>query len=433
MCRMICREPERIVVRYIPMTVKVADLMKSEQNENADERLDTLVAHVRTPIAMDGNTTLSTGKEHSAVEGVTNSAFFEENIFDKKVHVLILASFRGGSTFVGELFNANDDFFYSYEPGRTLLKCMQMSNLPYSLVRPKHVEMLNDIFRCNFTSDLMRCYASDLAKSPLRKRTREIPLLTPSILCSDRWPQFIPPSKQCATVKTDILHDLCRERKHVVIKSIRLYDLNDIVTLLHDPSLNVKVIHVIRDPRGKAPSWMERRLVSKSNYTLADLKEKVIVNMKRYCGYALDNLLIGLAMRNWLKNRYKAVKYEDIALNPLEMTQDIYNFVGLPVPDSVVSWVQNNTKYNDGGPFDTTRNSAEAALAWKRTLSPDAIERIQELSPCKEFMLIAGYMPVYSMGELNDKNNTFLDSFPTQYIPNLKYKEDQYSSLFWTP
>ena len=45
----------------------------------------------------------------------------------KKLFVLIVAGFRTGSTFLGELFNQNSDFLYSFEP----LHYMSMVRLVY--------------------------------------------------------------------------------------------------------------------------------------------------------------------------------------------------------------------------------------------------------------------------------------------------------------
>ncbi|XP_070533799.1 carbohydrate sulfotransferase 1-like [Ptychodera flava] len=458
MCRWQCRPKEKVIVRFIPVTVKMDTARKFDEESHLpfEEMLETEVTYgVATPTLAPTTVTPTSTEATSTTVSQTLTTFSLDTLFSNtdrttnaieaptkvagsddavsRVHVLILASFRGGSTFIGELFNANKDFFYSYEPGRTLIKCMKKFDQPFSLFRPKHIEMLDNIFRCNFTSDVMQCYASDLARSPLEKRTREVSALDQATLCSGRWPELIPQSKQCAVVQPKVLTDLCSEHKHTVIKSIRLYDLNDVVALVRDPSLNLKVIHIIRDPRGKAPSWMERRLVSKPNYTVTDLTGKVLESMTAYCQNALENLLVGLSMPNWLKDRYKAVRYEDVAMRPYEMTQEIYRFVGLPVPNTVLQWVHNNTNNTAGGPFSTTRNSAEAAMAWKQTLSPDAIQKIEETYPCKEMMAIAGYRPVFDVKELEDSNVTFLDTFPPQYVPNLKYREDQFHPLFWVP
>nr|XP_006817631.1 PREDICTED: carbohydrate sulfotransferase 1-like [Saccoglossus kowalevskii] len=353
---------------------------------------------------------------------------------ERKVHAILMGSFRGGSSFVAELFNSNSDFFYSYEPGRTLVTCMRKFDEPFSLYRPRHIQMIENIFRCNFTYDVMECYASDLETSNWRKRTREIPLLTTKNLCSEEWKnKYGSYVNGCAIINTDMLTDLCQQRKHVIIKSIRLYDLNDVMALMRDPTLNVHVIHLIRDPRGKAPSWMDRRVVQKEHYDTDDLTDEFVGNMSKYCEVALENLIVGLSMTDVFRDRYKAVRYEDVALSPHEMASDIYDFLNLPMPDNVTKWIDRNTKSYAGGPFDTSRDSAKAALSWKQTLSPDAIQRIEEIPPCREFMAIAGYRPVFELEELLDENNTFLDYFPPGYIPNLGFKQESYKHIYWTP
>ncbi len=48
---------------------------------------------------------------------------------------------------------------------------------------------------------------------------------------------------------------------------------------------------------------------------------------------------------------YRILRYESVTLNPKQLTEDIYRFLVLTVPENVVSWVIENTgaKSNTSG------------------------------------------------------------------------------------
>ena len=70
------------------------------------------------------------------------------------------------------------------------------------------------------------------------------------------------------------------------------------------------------------------------------------------------------------------VIYEDFINRPNEILHDIYDMLGLPVPDAVQKWL-------DGELGDIKVHSSRIASQWTRSLSPQDLKAIYAV--CSEF------------------------------------------------
>ncbi|KAJ0056785.1 hypothetical protein NL108_017642, partial [Boleophthalmus pectinirostris] len=61
----------------------------------------------------------------------------------------------------------------------------------------------------------------------------------------------------CDPVNLTRAAQACREKSHVVYKTVRVVVVEELRPLLEDPRLNVKVIQLVRDPRGILSSRIE--------------------------------------------------------------------------------------------------------------------------------------------------------------------------------
>ncbi|XP_077981797.1 carbohydrate sulfotransferase 1-like [Glandiceps talaboti] len=116
-------------------------------------------------------------------------------------------------------------------------------------------------------------------------------------------------------------------------------------------------------------------------------------------------------MGDWLFHRYHLLRYEDLAHNPISTAQRVYEFLGLDLPETVASWLRENTDHRAGNMYSTTRDSDETAQAWKSSLSYDVIKEAESTNGCKEFMQWAGYRQVKNDKELLNKYDSFLLPF----------------------
>lgn len=70
---------------------------------------------------------------------------------------------------------------------------------------------------------------------------------------------------------------------------------------------------------------------------------------------------------------FRAVRYEDLSMNPYEMTQDILQFYGLPFDPQVEEFLDSHTKSNYGGVSSTFRDSKSAPFHWIKDLDIDEV------------------------------------------------------------
>ena len=123
---------------------------------------------------------------------------------------------------------------------------------------------------------------------------------------------------------------------------------------------------------------------------------------------------------DWVRNHVKFFRYEDIALNPMEMAKEIYQFTGLDFPDNMADWLKSNTNFSDDRTFSTSRVSSETAFRyklyksmiqkvlilqifrWKHELSMREIEDIQDI--CGKTLQRLGYNFIQRPEDTSDKN-----------------------------
>ncbi|KAL0157409.1 hypothetical protein M9458_048655, partial [Cirrhinus mrigala] len=58
---------------------------------------------------------------------------------------------------------------------------------------------------------------------------------------------------------TKLLEEECLKYNTIVIKGVRVLDVNVLAPLMEDPSLDLKVYHLVRDPRAMANSRIKLR------------------------------------------------------------------------------------------------------------------------------------------------------------------------------
>ncbi|KAM3837725.1 carbohydrate sulfotransferase 7 [Vipera latastei] len=324
-----------------------------------------------------------------------------------KRHIYLHATWRTGSSFLGELFNQHPDVFYLYEPMWHLWQALYPSDA-LSLQGALR-DMMRSLFRCDFS--VLRLYATPSAgRDPLiplpvsfgaKSGSGSGNLSTASIfgwrtnkvICS------APFCARAARARADVglvdsaacerschprsLRELeaeCRKYPVMVIKDVRLLELGALLPLLRDPDLNLHVIQLFRDPRAVHNSRLKAKqaLLRESIQVLRSKYHAEFRGLPRrqlppaaaaiagggavrtqqqhraefFLGGALEvicqawlrDLIFSRRAPAWLRRRYTQVRYEDLVLEPRAQLRRLLRFANLPAPPALEAFVFNMTR-----------------------------------------------------------------------------------------
>lgn len=350
----------------------------------------------------------------------------------KKTHILILATTRSGSSFGGQLFNQHSDVFYLFEPlyhvQFTLIPKLSLSKSPTDrrVMLGASRDLLRSLYDCDlyFLENYIKPQPVNHITEKLFRRGASKALCSPPV-CDPMDTQMEEGecTKKCGTLNLTLATESCKERGHVAIKTVRVPEVNDLRALVEDPRLNLKVIQLVRDPRGILASrsdtfrdtyrlWRIWRATGRKPYNLDSTQLTTV------CEDFLNSVSTGLSRPPWLKGKYMLVRYEDLARDPMRKTEEIYSFLGIPMDGNVERWIQNNTRGDvivSKHKYGTARNSAAVAESWRLTLTYDIVEFTQ--SVCQPVLEQLGYKMVSSIQEL--KNLTYSLIEEKNFLPFL--------------
>ncbi|XP_004448878.1 carbohydrate sulfotransferase 4 [Dasypus novemcinctus] len=342
----------------------------------------------------------------------------------KPVHVLVLSSWRSGSSFVGQLFGQHPDVFYLMEPAWHVWMSFTQST-------PSKLHMaVRDLVRAVFQCD-MSVFDAYLLPGP-RKQSSLFVWETSRALCSppacSMFPRdkIIPPAHckaLCHREPFEVVEEACRSYSHVVLKEVRFFNLQALYPLLKDPSLNLHIVHLVRDPRAVLRS-RERTsgdLVVDSRMVVGQLwdhikeEDRAFHVMRAICESQREIYEAAQLLPEALRRRYLLVRYEDLVRRPLTQTSQMYDFVGLKFLPRLQTWVQNITQGKGLGnhAFRTNaRNALNVSQAWRWSLPYTKVARLQKI--CAALMNLLGYRQVLSEQE---QRNLSLDLLSPLDLP----------------
>ena len=300
--------------------------------------------------------------------------------FTKNVQLIIVTRWRSGSSFTGEIFNNNPEFAYFFEP--LIGTVGSKSGIPFG---EHHVSVLHDILKCNFIKTNYMWWQGQIPINCGKSLT-----FSKTILC-EYFKVVLQPRNDTSAV----VEEACRSHRHVAIKTVRMPDIKYLKRIVSDSNLNVKIIHLIRDPRAVFLSRASTPDVDDMHHDECDEME--------------NNLNYWKNTPNWLKGHHMLLRYEDLAEDPVSLTEKIYSFLGLKVPETVKMWLRYNTNWNEVGQFSHARVSSEAAHAWRTKIPYRTMLEVQRR--CIVPLLMAGYKPITSQKDLSNFSVPTLTKF----------------------
>uniref|UniRef100_A0A3B3Y3P5 Sulfotransferase n=1 Tax=Poecilia mexicana TaxID=48701 RepID=A0A3B3Y3P5_9TELE len=335
---------------------------------------------------------------------------------NSKVHVLLMASTRTGSSFVGEFFNQHGEtMFYLFEPlwhvERLLATAAEVNN---STALPGiYGDVLQALFLCDFSP-----LEKFISPSPQNHVTPDLFRRESSLaLCEE--PVCTPVLKDCFTkcgpLNLTLASESCLSKQHHAIKAVRVRQLDTLQPLVEDPHLNVAIIQLVRDPRAILVS---RMVAFPSKYQTwkawaqdgqVPENDEEVKRLKGNCDQVMTSAELGLSKPQWLKGRYMLVRYEDIARYPMQKAEEMYKFAGIPFSSRAREWILRNTQTTEeaSGIYSTQKNSSEQAEKWRTSIPFTLVQVVQKV--CGPAMKLFGYRFVDDEKTLSNKSTSLLE------------------------
>ncbi|KAE8608566.1 hypothetical protein XENTR_v10011533 [Xenopus tropicalis] len=316
----------------------------------------------------------------------------------QKTHLLVLSTWRSGSSFTGQLFSQHPDVFYLMEPVWHVWSKMNRNSI--KLLDMAARDLVRSVFLCDmsvfeaymppekFTSSFFQWETSRALCSPpvcdLFERSDIIPQAHCKLLCPKH--------------PFNMTEQACRSYSHIVLKEVRFFDLKVLYPLLHDPAINLKILHLVRDPRAVFRSRQRTTgaLALDTKIVLGAIKSKNwdadYEIIKQICeSQVMMYRTVMMPNFNRLRSRYHMVRYEDIANDPIETARQMYQFANLNFTSKLKTWVHNITHGKGQGMsfIINSRDARNVSTAWRDSLPFKTVYKIQNI--CKEALNVFGY------------------------------------------
>lgn len=164
------------------------------------------------------------------------------------------------------------------------------------------------------------------------------------------------------------LQKVCEESPIIVLKTIRVL-LRDVKYLL-DVFSNLKILHLVRDPRAT--------LFSQAHFGMCNKKiggwPRCTDNL---CERQENDILDEELISQKCPDRIKTVRYESIAKRPIETSKELYSFIDVDFTTEAESYIYNITmagKKNNCVICTTRSNSSEHVDTWTKKMNPNFIQ-----------------------------------------------------------
>ncbi|KAB0789967.1 hypothetical protein PPYR_15747 [Photinus pyralis] len=286
---------------------------------------------------------------------------------------IIIATWRSGSTFLGDIINAVPGNFYHYEP---LLNygIVQIGGPPYGDTAVKNLKKL---LNCDYTDfgNYLAFRQTSVCLFIHNKRLWDVCDLYPKY-CWD--PMF--------------LSEFCKLFPFQSIKVVRLrLELTE--ELLKDESLNVRILLLVRDPRGTLQS---------RKHTTWCLGFPDCEQPNLFCEGLVAEYKTAIRFKNEYPTRFRVIRYENLSIDPYRHTKDIFQFFQLHFHPTVRAFLDSHTKQTYGGMYSTFRDSKSVPFHWRMDLNFSEVQYIEK--NCDQAMKLWGYVKAHNESHLREFN-----------------------------
>ncbi|KAK7070210.1 hypothetical protein SK128_018768 [Halocaridina rubra] len=294
-------------------------------------------------------------------------------------NILLIGSYgRSGTSFLGGLLKSIPGVFYYYEPLYNLEQW-------HMLTRPLAVQSLKDLFICNFTGPVFTAI-KERGKNYIRNKYMET--------CGSK----------STCLESTRLSSACSSEPIRMIKTIRMR-LSWLEPLLHDTKLDLRVIHILRDPRGAV---------------ISNWKAGWDIPAETLCGNLLEDLETAQDILKRFPNRYVAVRYEDICADAKRIANIVFHFLGYAnLLPSANRFLTRMTSEEAGDEYSLRRNTSQQLQQWRTKITEEELKKIE--TTCSKAINKLGF---HLFRNINNTRNLSIPLYnQTSFNPLFGYRD----------
>lgn len=197
----------------------------------------------------------------------------------------------------------------------------------------------------------------------------------------------------------------CRNQTTVIAKTIRLNLLEASKLFISHPELNLKIIYLLRDPRGTMNSRMKKPVNAWCR------RDPMCSSSSAFCSNLHNDVQVACTLSAERPDDFMMLRYEDISSDPYGASLELVKFLGFTtLPDEVDRFLETHTYFTGnvrrkakaaglGYSYSTFRNSSVTAMSWRKELPFQNVSKLQNI--CKAFLTAFGYHSYTTVSSLH--------------------------------
>lgn len=307
--------------------------------------------------------------------------------------ILILAQGRSGTSLLGDLFDRDTNAFYMFEP---LLVIERLNGIIHFELEDESAEQFYNNESKALLTSLMTCHPNPTFQKYMKNyddygsRTRTSAFW--------RQPFCKKYAKQCRRMEGSLVEIVCRNlTNYTVMKELEFripgWNMKMLIELANSLGVDLKIIHLVRDPRSYLSSQMKLGwFFDDTNITA----RKTDLYTKSRCDETLRYIKeIEINKDEYkYKMKYFLIRYEDLIDSPKLYLKKLDDFIQIDVYNRSISWFQEVTNTKGSGYTNRYQNGPRNATlvknAWKKHISKNLMHAIR--THCSKLMERLGYI-----------------------------------------
>ena len=235
--------------------------------------------------------------------------------------IFLLTTWRSGSTFTGDLLNQYPGTFYYFEPLHYYANRRERDDIQ------SEETFLKSLFQCTFNRDNFGYlqHVAQWANSFLFKNH--------NFRLWNSCKNVLPLNTMCFL--PEFLSFSCKLHPIKLIKTVRIR-LRSLTSLFSDSKMNLKVILLVRDPRGVFNS-------RSSEFVSAWCRGEDCASPKKTCRDLTDDLETARLLEKHYPGKVTVIRYEDLSLEPELLTRRLLKFLALPWTEAISKFIRTHT------------------------------------------------------------------------------------------